>query len=45
MTVKEVRFKADLDQRAVRDHYNPLANKLQRKLKDEERKHLEMIQI
>ncbi|KAK2548037.1 hypothetical protein P5673_031865 [Acropora cervicornis] len=33
----EVRFKADLDQRAVRDRYNLLANKLRRKLKDEEK--------
>ena len=37
VTVKEVRFKADLDQRAVRDRYNLLANKLRRKLKDEEK--------
>lgn len=37
VTVKEVRFKADLDQRAVRDGYNLLANKLRRKLKDEEK--------
>ena len=26
VTVKEVRFKANLDQRAVRDHYNLLEN-------------------
>ncbi|KAK2555846.1 hypothetical protein P5673_022493 [Acropora cervicornis] len=37
VTVKEVRFKADLDQRAIRDRYNLLANKLRRKLKDEEK--------
>ncbi|XP_015761145.1 PREDICTED: UPF0746 protein DDB_G0281095-like [Acropora digitifera] len=37
VTVKEVRFKADLDQRAVRDRYNLLANKLRRKLKEEEK--------
>ena len=37
VTVKEVRFKADLDQRAVRDRYNLLANKLRRKLKDEDK--------
>ena len=33
----EVGFKADLDQRAVRDRYNLLANKLGRKLKEEEK--------
>ena len=37
VTVKEVRFKANLNQRAVRDSYNLLANKLRRKLKDEEK--------
>ncbi|KAK2567110.1 hypothetical protein P5673_008908 [Acropora cervicornis] len=37
VTVKEVQFKADLDQRAVRDRYNLLANKLRRKLKDKEK--------
>ena len=37
VTLKEVRFKADLDQRAARDRYNLLANKLRRKLKGEEK--------